>query len=150
MKTLARYALLTTLVCVGACSTTRVLWRPTQANDVPDGTQVRFLARSANEPTFGRAVGWASSTPRLISARGDTIVIPYGARIDVRVQHPDRHTNAGAIIGYVFGTLTILADCGGEKYCGEQDPRALLGSIAGAIIGHFIADDWIRVGWSTQ
>jgi hypothetical protein len=148
MRHLARYALLVALLSAVGCSPTRILWRPTQVSEVPDGTPVRFLARPAIDPTFGRAVGWASSSPRLVTFRGDTIAIPVGARVDVKVANPDRHTNAGAILGYIAGTLSIAANCRGRKYCGEQDPSAMLGAIVGGIMGHFIADDWVRVGWN--
>ena len=144
MKHLARYALLA-LLSLGAC--TRTIWRPSLVSHVPDGTEARFRV-GTDYVMVGRAVGWTAATPRLVSPSGDTIVIPSGARLEVRVKDPDRHTKAGAILGYVVGVAVMYATCADKKYCGEQNPTALLGLLAGGIVGHFVADYWVPVAWT--
>ena len=59
--------------------------------------------------------------------------------------NPDRHTNFGAVVGYVAGIFAALSTCGTESYCGEDNPAPLLGAIVGAFVGHFITDDWVSV-----
>ena len=145
MASPSRYVLVAAFLSVAACGGS-VKWRPWMVTQVPDGTEVRYRERSnASTARIGRALGWSSETPRMVTARGDTVVIPTGAQLEVRVNNPDRHTNFGAVVGYVAGIFAALSTCGPESYCGEDNPAPLLGAIVGALVGHFITDDWVSV-----
>ena len=134
------------LLLFGACGGTIVKFRPRMISQVPDGTHVRFRERSnASTARVGRSLGWASGTPRIITARGDTITIPSGAVLEVRLEHPDGHTNSGAAVGYVAGVLTSLNICGAASACGEENPLPLLGLLVGAFVGHFVTEDWVSL-----
>ena len=133
------------LLFLGACGVS-VKWRPWLVTQVPDGTEVRYRERSnASTARLGRALGWSSGTPRLVTSRGDTIAIPPGAVLEVHVDNPDRHTNFVAVVGYVAGILATFSLCGTESYCGEESPAPLLGAIVGAFVGHFMTEDWVSV-----
>jgi len=145
MASHSRYVLVAALLSVSACGGS-VKWRPWIVTQVPDRTEVWYREKAnASTAHVGRAVGWSNGTPRLVTSRGDTIAIPTGAHLEVHVDNPDRHTNFGAVVGYVAGILTIFGTCGTESTCGEQNPAPLLGAIVGAISGHFLVEDWVSV-----
>lgn len=145
MASLSRYVLFAALLLAAACGGS-VKWRPWIVTQVPDGTEVRYWEKAnASTARVGRAVGWSNGTPRLVTSHGDTVAIPAGAHLEVHVDNPDRHTNLGAVVGYVAGILTIFGTCGTESTCGEQNPTPLLGAIVGAIAGHFLVEDWVSV-----
>ena len=148
MRYVARCALLGLCSVATACASTRIIWRPNRAADVPDGTEVRYLDDAQRVQMSGRALGWTSDAPRIIAPLGDTVVIPRRAQLEVKVAEPERRTRAGAIVGYVAGILVTVGSCGGERYCGEQNPIPALAVLVGAIAGHYIADYWLAVAWN--
>lgn len=44
------------------------------------------------------------------------------ARPRVRLKEPRNYATAGAITGWAIAAVVMIARCGGEKTCGEQDP----------------------------
>jgi hypothetical protein len=85
----------------------------------------------------------------VITARGDTVVVPDGSILDVRLNEKAGHSTAGAIVGWALGIAVSYAACPPpKKYCGEEDPTPLLGIGLGALMGSRIkTDSWVRVQW---
>jgi hypothetical protein len=140
------------LVPLAACNRATFRWQPSLVSQVPDSTPVRFYLGRHDPVTSGRALGWQRRSPRVVTARGDTVVVPPGAMLDVRLNRKAGHPVAGAIIGGIIGVGIEYANCPEPKtYCGEEDPTELLVAGLGAIIGNLIkTDHWIRVRWDLQ
>jgi hypothetical protein len=148
MLSFIRYNLPATLVFLAASGCTRTLWRPSLVTHVEDGKEVRYrVTPNGGTAVVGRAVDWWRGTPRLVTSQGDTVVIPTGARIEAKVDHPDNHAKGGAVLGWLVAGVAMYARCGGEKYCGEQDPTPLIGIVLGGIIGSLIKEDWVPIAW---
>jgi hypothetical protein len=153
MLDFTRRTLPAALLILAATGCTRVLFRPTIVTQVPDGMEVRYrVTPSRSEAVVGRALGWMSGTPRLVTSRGDTIVIPNGARLEFKVDHPSNHAKAGAVLGYLISLIVMQINCNRQhiQYCGEQDPTPLLGILVGGIIGSFITKDWVPITWNRE
>jgi hypothetical protein len=146
---ISRVFIVGALLAAAACNRTRVSWEPSKVYQVPDGTQVRFTEPRTPLVTsiwYGRAFQWNTMTPRLITARGDTLVIPRGAKFEVLLAEKRGHAAYGAVIGWTAAVISILADCGFERTCGEQNPLPALGLAGGALIGSMIrTDKWVTV-----
>ena len=131
-----------------ACGCTAVRWRPSLVTHVPDSTEVRFAPKAGDSFITGTALGWDRARPRLITAHGDTLAIPNGSRVEVYLKEASHYPKFGAVVGGAIGVLASLADCGGQQYCGEQDPRPMLGVLVGGIIGYVLTTDhWAPVAW---
>lgn len=146
-----------TLVSVAGCGRTTYQWRPSLVSHVPDSAPVRFTPREASREirertTKGRALDWQRGTPKLITPRGDTIVIPHDATMGVRLKQKTGHGVAGAIFGAIIGVGVEIANCPSDwQYCGEENPTELLFAGIGALIGSAIkTDHWIRVRWDPK
>jgi hypothetical protein len=87
----------------------------------------------------------------VITGRGDTVIVPDGSALEVRLREKARHPTAGAIIGWALGVAISYAACPPpKKYCGEEDPTPLLAAGLGALIGDRVKTDWwVRVRWDT-
>ena len=131
-----------------ACGGTTIRWQPSLVSQVPDSTAVRFVVEPGRPPTQGLALDWQRGRPRVITGR-DTIVMPEGAALEVRLPEKYGHPTAGAIVGWALGAGLSYALCPPPKrYCGEEDPTPLLGLGLGALIGAKVKTDrWVAVRW---
>lgn len=133
---------------VSACGGTHVQWRPSLVTHVPDSMPVRFQQAPGSLIVTGTSVSWDRAEPRVVTAAGDTVTVPRGSRLEVRLKEPRHHVTAGAVVGWAVATATMLSECGGERTCGEQDPRPLLGIALGALVGRLITTPaWVQVRW---
>jgi hypothetical protein len=85
----------------------------------------------------------------VITAGGDTVAVPHGSTLEVRLNEKAGHTTAGVVGGWALGVAVSYATCPPPKrYCGEQDPTPALAMGLGALIGSRVkTDQWVRVGW---
>lgn len=102
---------------------------------VPDGARVRAFDPDARRTHTGTALGWATPAPRVVTTRGDTVALAARHRRTVSEGRTGRRTLQGAIVGWAIGVGSVIADCGLEKTCGEQNPIPLLGAAIGAVVG---------------
>ena len=131
-----------------ACTRQSLGWRPSVVADVPDSTHVRFTAYPGAPLTAGRALDWRRGTPRVVTGRGDTLLVPRGAALSVKLPGKTRHAGMGAIVGGAIGTAVSLAECHTPDRCEGASPYQLFGAAAGALIGVAIrTDHWIRIQW---
>jgi hypothetical protein len=140
------------LLLLSACAGATTRWQPSLASQVPDSTPVRFAPHAGEPRITGLAVDWERGQLRVITERGNTVIVPDGAAIEVRLREKARHPTAGAIIGWAFGVAISYAACPPpKKYCGEEDPTPLLAAGLGALIGDRVKTDWwVRVRWDTS
>jgi hypothetical protein len=133
---------------LAACGGTTIRWQPSFVSQVPDSTTVRFVAEPGRPPTQGLALDWQRGRPKVITGR-DTIAMPAGAALEVRLAGKFGHPTAGGIIGGALGAGVSYSLCPSPKrYCGEQDPTPLLAATVGALIGGRIKTDrWVGVRW---
>src|SRR5690242_6168319 len=125
------------LVLVAACNRATFRWQPSVVSQVPDSTPVRFWREPSDRPTQGRSVDWQRGAPKLVTARGDTVTVPPGASLGVRLDRRAGHPVAGAIIGGIIGVAVQYAACPEPKtYCGEEDPTPIFVGGLGALIGN--------------
>ena len=128
-----------------ACGGSTFRWQPSLTSHVPDSTTVRFnLAR--NEPhVVGRSIDWQRGKPRLVTSRGDTVVVPDSARLEVRLKNKTNHAVAGGMLGLAVGFGVAFAACSSES-CSEQALTPYLVGALGALLGSaFKTDQWVRV-----
>ena len=147
-----RRTLPTALMFLAASGCTRILFRPSLVTQVPDGKEVRYrVTPNGSTAVVGRALDWEKGTPRLVTSRGDTIVIPTGAHIEFKVDHPNNHAKAGVVVGWLVAVIVMQTNCIQQhiEYCGEEDPTPALGAILGGLIGSFFREDWIPIAWAT-
>jgi len=140
---------LAALFGLSACAGGAVRWQPSLVSHVPDSTPVRF-APSRNEPQVeGLALDWQRGRPKLVTERGDTLVIPDASRLEVRLREKASHPTAGAVIGWAIGVGISYATCPAPKRrCGEEDPTPMLTAGLGALIGSKVKTDWwVGVRW---
>ena len=137
------------LLLSGCASGQTVHWRPSLVSHVPDGTPVRYRVDSNTPFVRGLALDWTRKTPRIVTARGDTVVVPAGVGLDVRLREKSGKATMGAVVGFVAGVIASYATCPEPKtHCGEEDPTPLLGAGVGALVGSlFKAYPWVRVRW---
>src|SRR5262249_10681857 len=116
---------------------------------VPDGTPVRFAVDRNTPRTVGRSMDWQLGRPSVVTTRGDTVVVPHGATLEVKLKDKANHAVAGVVIGLVVGAVLEYALCDPPKtHCGEEDPTQLLTAGLGALVGSAIKKDhWVRVRW---
>jgi hypothetical protein len=148
-KEFAALPIAMSLLLLTACGGAAIRWQPSVASQVPDSTFVRFAPAAGEAPTSGVALDWPSGRLRVITSRGDTIVVPPGSALEVRLKDKATHPIAGTIIGWAVGVAVSYAACAPPRtYCGEEDPTPLLGLGLGALIGSRIKTDWwVRVQW---
>lgn len=137
------------LVLAASCASGGVKWRPSLASHVPDSAWVRFAGHIGDPPVMGRAMDWQRGRLRVIVASGDTVGVPDGSALEVRLNEKAGHTTAGVIVGWALGVTISYATCPPpKKYCGEQDPTPALAGGLGALIGARVkTDQWVRVRW---
>ena len=91
---------------VAACGGATRGWRPSiTSSDVPDSTPVRFAVQETGLRMSGRAVDWQRGTPRVVTTRGDTMIVPAGARIEARLTGRTNPAVIGGAVGYFVGLL---------------------------------------------
>ena len=148
MISLVPSALCVSMLLLTACAPAVITWRPSVVSQVPDNTPVRFdRPGSGEKPTRGVAMGWQSGQPRVISQRGDTVLIPDGARLQVRLKKKSNNAPTIGLVGFVVGVGIVYHRCQDKgRSCGEGDPTPLLASTVGALIGSTIRSyPWVTV-----
>lgn len=151
MKPLGSLILIGSILLEG-CAGGAIRWQPSLASQVPDSTSVRFVSRDGQSPVSGVALDWERGWPRVITARGDTIMVPDGSALEVRLREKANHTTAGTVIGWAIGVGISYAACPPpRRYCGEEDPTPLLAGGLGALIGSRVKTDWwVSVRWDVR
>ena len=139
------------LLAISGCASGGVRWQPSLASDVPDSTPVRFAPNRSEPRVTGLALDWQRGRPKVVTERGDTVVVPDASLLQVRLREKASHPTAGAIIGWTIGVGISYATCPAPKrYCGEEDPTPLLSTGLGALIGSRVKTDWwVNVQWAT-
>ena len=133
---------------VAACGGTTRGWRPSISfSHVPDSTPVRIAVQETGLRMSGRAIDWQRGMPRVVTTRGDTMVVPDGARLEARIRGRTNGAAFGAAVGYLVGVVVTFNRCGGiDAECSEKDPTSLLTLGAGALIGSlFKTTAWFTV-----
>jgi hypothetical protein len=134
---------------LAACGGATFGRRPSLTSQVPDSTPVRFNVPQTQPRASeaGRALGWQRGAPRVVTTRGDTVVVPEGARMEVRLKERTSHAGTGATIGWIVGLGAHYAACNyPSTKCRELDLRIPVGTGVGALIGwRFRTDQWVRV-----
>jgi hypothetical protein len=134
-----------------ACSNGTTRWHPSFASQVPDSTPVRFVASESERQVAGLALDWERGRLRVVTSRGDTVLVPRGSELQVRLKEKASHPLFGAVIGWALGVAVSYATCPPPKrYCGEEDPSPLLGVGLGGLVGSCVKTDWwVGVQWDT-
>ena len=148
MISLVPSALCVSLLLLTACAPAVITWRPSVVSQVPDNTPVRVDSPGSGEkPTRGVAMGWQSGQPRVINQRGDTVLIPDGARLQVRLKKKSNNAPIGGLVGFVLGAGVAYNRCQDRgRTCGQGDPTPLLAATVGALIGSTIRSyPWVTV-----
>jgi hypothetical protein len=142
----------TLLLALTGCSGATYRWQPSRVSQVPDSMLVRFVPADSQKSMTGRSLGWQTTVPRVITPRGDTLLVPNGTRVSVKAKGKAGHPVAGAIVGWAIGTGAMLANCGKlVSYCGEQDPTPVWSAGLGALVGATIRTDrWVRLKWGSK
>ena len=132
---------------IAACGGATFGPRPSLSSHVPDSTLVRIDAQGHGLRMSGRAVDWQRGTPKVVTTRGDTIVVPEGARLQVQLKGRPNRAVTGGVIGFVAGLAVTYARCPNFKdRCRMNDPTSFLAGGAGARIGsRFKVHDWVTV-----
>ena len=140
------------LAGIAGCGGATFRWHPSLVSQVPDSTPVRFGVQRNTRRVLGRALDWQHGRPRVITARGDTVVVPDTATLEVRLKNKANRAVAGAVVGYIVGVGVSYGLCPPPKTtCGEQDPTPVWSAGLGALIGSaFKKDHWVRVRWDRQ
>jgi hypothetical protein len=87
----------------------------------------------------------------VITARGDTVVVPADAVLEVRLKNKTNHALLGAIAGYAVGFPVAYASCSNRRECSDQALTPHLIAAGGALIGSlFRTEHWVRVRWDTK
>ena len=135
-----------------ACHGATYRWQPTLVSQVPDSMAVQFRPPNESRSVVGRSLGWRTIAPRVITPRGDTLVVPNASKMSVKAKGKIGHPLAGAVVGWAVGTGVMVAHCGKlMSYCGEQDPTPLLSAGLGALLGATIRTDrWVRLRWGPK
>lgn len=112
---------------------------------VPDGARVRAFDPDVRRTHTGIALGWSTPTPRVVTARGDTVALAERHQRSVSEGRTGKRTLQGAVVGWLAGVVTVVSDCGLEKTCGEQNPIPLLGAAIGTVVGSRMRRErWLR------
>lgn len=127
-------------------STTRARHgRPWCPAAVPDGARVRAVDAAARRTHAGTALGWATSAPRLVTTRGDTLPLGPDHALSVSEGRAARRKWQGALVGWLGGVAAVVGDCGLARTCGEQNPLPLLGAVLGGVVGNQLRRErWTR------
>ena len=130
---------------VAACGAT-FGWRPS-LSQVPDSTPVRIAVEETGLRISGCAVDWQRGTPKVVTIRGDTMIVPEGARLQARLKGRTRSAVFGGMVGNFVGVVVTYYHCGGiDAECTEKDPTSLLTLGVGALIGSlFKTTAWLTV-----
>ena len=145
MFRLRAFVLAGLVVLVTGCTRATFGFRPSLTSQVPDSTVVRFRVQSGEPLVTGRSLDWQTGTQRVVTAAGDTIVVPEAAKLDVRLKQKKTHASLGGVLGLAVGWGIGLAKCPPPQECSPSLLPALTGG-AGAFIGsRFSAAEWVRV-----
>jgi len=133
------------IVLVPGCTRAAFGFRPSLTSQVPDSSVVRVRAQNGQPSVTGRALDWQLGRPRIVTATGDTVVVPQAATLEVRLKEKKTHATLGAVVGLGVGLSIKLAQCPPTNRC-EPDLTPVLTAGLGAFIGsRFSAVEWVRV-----
>ena len=132
---------------VAACGGATFGRRPSLSSHVPDSTLVRIAVQETGLRMSGRAVDWQRGTPKIVTTRGDTMIVPDGARLQVRFKGRTNGAAVGGLVGALVGVVVTFNHCGPvDEECEEKDPTVFLTFGAGALIGSlFKPTAWVTV-----
>lgn len=145
MSRLQALALIGTILLTGGCTRATFGYRPSLTSQVPDSTAVRVRPHGGVPPITGRAVGWQTGQPRVLTATGDTVQVPPTATMEVRLENKKTHAVLGGVIGVSVGLSVKLVRCPPPNRCGPDVTPALTAGIGALIGSRFTAVDWVRV-----
>ena len=129
----------------GGCTHATFGFRPSLMSQVPDSTVVRARAQNGQPAIVGRAFGWQSGNPRIVTATGDTVDAPRTATLEVRLNEKKSHATLGGVVGLSIGFGIKLAKCAPMSDC-PSDLTPALTAAAGALIGsRWRSFEWVRV-----
>ena len=138
------------ILLLAGCTRASIGWHPSLVSQVPDGSPVRFTPLSHTGTVVGRSLDWQRGAPRVVTSRGDTLVVPHEAVMSLQLPGKIRHAGAGAVIGAIAGIVASLGPCS-ETRCEDGNPDQLVGAAAGALLGYAIrTDHWVRVRWDSD
>ena len=131
---------------VAACGGRTFGWR-LSLSQVPDSTPVRIAVQETGLRMSGRAVDWQRGTPKVVTTRGDTMIVPESARLQAHLTGRAAGAMFGGVVGYLVGVVITFNHCGGiDAECSEKDPTSLLTLGAGALIGSlFKPSAWVTI-----
>jgi hypothetical protein len=145
MSRLRAFVLAGAVVLSGGCTRAAFGFRPSLTSQVPDSAVVRVRAQNGQPSVTGRALDWQDGQPRVITAAGDTLVVPQAATLEVRLKEKKTHTILGGVVGLGMGMGIALARCPSTNRC-SPDLMPMLAAGVGALIGsRFSTAEWVRV-----
>lgn len=139
------FVLAAVVALVGGCTRATFGFRPSLTSQVPDSAVVRVRAQNGQPSVTGRALDWQGGRPRIITSAGDTVAVPLGATLEVRLKEKKTHATLGGVLGLGVGMGIALTRCPATNRC-APDLTPVLAAGVGALIGsRFSAAEWVRV-----
>jgi hypothetical protein len=138
----------TLLLVLSACASREVVyWRPRLVSQVPDSARVRYRVDSNTPFVQGHALDWTRQAPRIVTLRGDTVVVPPRVDLDVRLRQKNGNGPIGGVIGLAVGMVAAHASCpDGRSTCIEDSAKPLVGAVIGWLGGSLLRSyPWVRV-----
>ena len=134
MRRLRAFMLAGMIVRGGGCTRATFGFRPPLISQVPDSTIVPVRYPERPTPTTGRAFGWQTREPRVVTSVPDTIDVSQAAILEVRLRAKTTHATLGAIVGLLVGLSIKLVQCPPTDYCAPDATPAVTAGV-GALIG---------------
>ena len=145
MRRLRPFMLAGMIVLGGGCTRATFGFRPSLISQVPDSTIVRVRNPNGLPPTTGRALGWQTGEPRVVTSAPDTIDVSQAAILEVRLREKKTHATLGAIVGLLVGLSIKLVQCPPTGYCAPDATPAVTAGVGALIGSRFTAVEWVRV-----
>ena len=86
----------------------------------------------------GRATTWTAGRARVVPAAGDTVAVACDMEVETPLAERGDNRWQGALVGMLAGWLELALSCGGQQYCGEENPIPALTVITGYFVGRNI------------
>jgi hypothetical protein len=149
MRRFVRAVLPAALSLALACQPPTLWSRPSRVSHVPDGARVRVSSARDEPRVEGRSFAWQRGSPRVITATGDTILVPSGAALEIQLDKRTKRARTGGVIGGLVGLGVTWARCPElKKRCRQNDPTPVLTIGLGALVGYAIKrNPWVSVAW---
>ena len=133
------------VVLVGGCTRATFGFRPSLTSQVPDSSVVRVRLQNGQPSVTGRALDWQAGRPLVVTPAGDTMVVPQGAMLEVRLQEKKTHATLGGVIGVSVGLGIKFSQCSAPRRCPPDLTPFLTGGVGALIGSRFTAAEWVRV-----